>query len=67
MTKAKQMLMNWFDSEYRYRTYAVSQGTASIDWVLPEYRITWTEICAKAQELGITENAVDLRLWWDRS
>ena len=61
---SEQQLLKWFDEEYARRSRAVSDGTGKLDWLLPEYRITWSEITAKAEELGIKRNVVDMRLWW---
>jgi hypothetical protein len=60
----KQQLLRWFKAEYAGRTAAVKNGTAKIDWIVPEYRITWSEIMSKARDLGINDNIVDLRWWW---
>ena len=63
-TPAENELVKWYDETLLMRSRAVAQGTGKIDWLLPEYRVTWSEISAKAEELGIKRNVVDMRLWW---
>ena len=63
-TPAENELIKWFDEQYAMRSRAVAEGTGRIDWVVPEYRITWSEITAKAETLGIVRNVVEFRLWW---
>lgn len=59
-------LLIWYRAEYARRTAAIKAGTADIDWMVPGYRVRWSEVVAKAEELGLdTSDAalVDLRLW----
>jgi hypothetical protein len=57
-----QRLAQWYRSEYARRTKAVKAGTAPIDWLAAGYRVTWTEVVAKAEELGIdTSDITKLR------
>jgi hypothetical protein len=65
-TPAERALIEWFDEQYMLRSWAVGQGTGKISWVVPEYRVTWSEVCAKAEELGIKRNVAEFRLWWAR-
>ncbi|MCA2998449.1 MAG: hypothetical protein ING75_07580 [Rhodocyclaceae bacterium] len=55
-------LLEWYCAEYERRTKAVDEGTADIDWLIPEYRVSWTEVVTKAEQLGIKFNPVDRRL-----
>jgi hypothetical protein len=62
----KQQLVLWYRRTYRERTQTIEGGhEVNIDWILPETRIVWSEIMAKARDLGITDHVVDLRLWWN--
>lgn len=65
MTEAQQQLLDWFDAEYQRRTDLVEKGEGRIDWIAPDYRVSWTEVLSKAEELGITMNPVNLRHWID--
>jgi len=65
-TPAENELIKWFDEQYAMRSRAVAEGTAKLDWYPEEYRVSWTEIWMKAEELGIKRNVVDFRLWWAR-
>jgi hypothetical protein len=58
-------LIKWHKDEWDRRTKAVEEGTkASLEWVLPESRITMTEVLTKAEQLGIVEwSTVDFREW----
>jgi hypothetical protein len=63
---ARANLLAWFRAEYARRTAAVEAGTASIDWIVPDYRVSWSEVLAKAEALGLPTNhgeAIELRLW----
>lgn len=55
-------IIAWRDSEFSRRTAVVEAGEAPIDWLVPEYRVTFTECLAKAEELGVDIDAIDLRL-----
>lgn len=61
---AEESLIYWIKGEFVRRTIAVKKGTADISWIVPEYRISFTEVVSKAEELGVEiENMVDFRLW----
>lgn len=61
-------LRSWCRAESKRRKAAVDAGTAPVDWVLKEYRITWTEVLIQAAEFGLQVNdPVGLRLWWGRA
>ena len=60
----KRALVDWYNHEWRRRTAAVAHDDAALDWIDPDYRVSWSEFTAKAEELGWTGNPVDLRLWW---
>lgn len=60
----RRELRRWYRGELRRRRRMLREGTAPIDWNCG-FEILWTEITTKADELGITANAVDLRLWWN--
>ena len=68
MSPAQQELVKWERREYRRRSRLLRLGhpQAQIDWVSPEYRVTWSEVCAKADELGLEpgKDIVSFRLWW---
>lgn len=55
-------LQAWINAEFARRTAAVEAGTADLDWVVPEYRVSWSEVWSKAEELGLSMSLVDLRL-----
>jgi len=58
-------LRAWFEKEYRRRSAAVRAGTGKIEWLDKGTRVAWSEIAMKAVELGITDDIVTLRKWWD--
>lgn len=64
ITLQEQALLDWYHETWAYRT---ENRNDDINWVDPEYRITWTEVLAKADQLGALTgmNAVDRRLRWD--
>lgn len=61
-----QCLRTWCLAEFRRRTKALEEGTATmreqIDWAIPGYRLRFSEAQTKAEELGIDLNIVDLRV-----
>lgn len=61
---AKTPLGRWFRQTYIERTIKVALGEASIIDIEPGNRVPWSEVSAKARDLGSDENIVDLRLWW---
>lgn len=69
MTKAMDKLHQWMRDEWDRRTKLVEEGNISpsdIVWINPEYRLQFSEVTAKAQELGInTDDVVSFRLHLD--
>ena len=61
LNKKLTKLIDWIDSEYARRTKAVKNGTARIDWIDEGTRVSFSEIVAKAEALGIDTNPVSLR------
>lgn len=55
-------LRDWYIAEFNRRTELANEN---IDWTIPAYRVSWTEVAAAAERLGIKMNPVDLRLWCD--
>lgn len=53
------LLSAWYRKEFRKRSKAVKDGTAQIEWLVPEYRVSRTEVAAYAESIGITMNAQD--------
>lgn len=62
-----QALLDWYRSEYDRRTNAIEDGSGKIDWLIPGYRVSFTEVIMKAEQLGIRMNPVDLRRWFDEA
>lgn len=54
-------LVSWFLELYQSRT-----GTNNILDAEPNYRVPWSEIWAKMQDLGYDRGVVDGRIEWDR-
>lgn len=65
-TEAERALVAWYRAELARRTQAVEAGTAPIDWVEPEHRITRSELVAKADALGIHLNPVAFTYRWEQ-
>jgi hypothetical protein len=59
-------LLVWLRREYADRTKAVENGTGRIDWIVAAYRVSFSEIWAKAEQLGIPDDSVELRRWLAR-
>ena len=55
-------LVEWYKSEFKRRTDLLAAGNGRIDWIDPGTRVSFSEIWAKAEELGIEENPVTLRI-----
>lgn len=56
-------LAQWYRAEYARRTEAVERGEVCIDWALPQFRVSWSEVVAKAEQMGWQRGSpVDLRL-----
>jgi hypothetical protein len=49
----------WYRSEFKRRTEAIEAGGAKIDWLVPEYRVSRSEVVAYAESIGITMDAND--------
>ena len=64
ITEAETELLRWFRDTYRARTDAVQAGTAPIEWLDEGTRVSWTEIDAKVEQLGIRREPLEMRLWW---
>jgi hypothetical protein len=56
----EKLLVAWFKEKFATRT-----PPRSILDMIPEYRVTWTEIREKMAELGWNEAPPDLRLAWE--
>lgn len=69
MTPTEYSLVTWARREHARRTRLLREGKGQIDWIVPEYRVTWTEVCAKAEELGLEpyKDILGFRLWWDEA
>jgi hypothetical protein len=62
----EQSLKDWFDAEFDRRTQAVEAGDLSpkdLVWLSPDYRVQFSELSAKAEELGLRISPVDLAAW----
>lgn len=57
-------LRDWFIKTYLYRT---KNKNENIDWVLPEMRISFSELSVEAEKLGIKMNPVDLTIWFHKN
>jgi hypothetical protein len=54
-------LVAWYRGEFDRRTSALNSGQGRIDWLDAGSRVSFSEVSAKAEELGIKANPVDLR------
>jgi len=54
-------LKEWLRQEYDRRTRALEQGAGRIEWVMPECRVSFSEVVEKARELSIKDNITELR------
>ena len=60
MTDAQlDQLARWYHSEYQRRTEAITDNIGKIEWLVPEYRVSRTEVTAYAQSIGIELDADD--------
>jgi hypothetical protein len=67
MTAEKvRALRSWFDAEFRHRTKMLEAGEGKISWLNPGTRVSFSEVCAKAEELELSSNPVELRLMINR-
>lgn len=60
-------LRYWIKLQYDYRTDEIEQNRGRIDWIDPGTRVSFTEVWAKAEDLGIKMNVVEFRLWLGKS
>ena len=51
----------WADAEFARRTKAIEDGVVKLDWLVPEYRVTVTEILSYADHAGLTIDPLELR------
>ena len=56
----EEVLICWFRNLFKARTD--SRNVLDFD---PGYRVTWTEIWGKMQELGYSGNVIDARILWN--
>ena len=50
----------WYRSEFKRRTEAIkTSNTGTIDWLVPDYRVSRTEVVAYAESIGIVMDAQD--------
>lgn len=63
MNEKLQQLEKWLFDTFKVRTEFIENDGVNVDWLDPENRVHLTEICAKADELGITMHKLDLCLW----
>lgn len=69
MSELQQWAANaaaWREREFAARTAAVKAGSSNIDWIDPDYRVSWSEIlhhCPPPRNI----NAVDVRLAFDEA
>jgi hypothetical protein len=54
-------LIAWAKAEHARRTKALADGVQNIDWLDPAYRVTVSEILAKADSEGMTVDPIELR------
>ena len=66
ITEKDELYLDWFDNLFLKRTKMVENGTASIDIILEETRISWSESVEKMKELGFEDqfknNVVGMRI-----
>ena len=63
VTSAQVELIAWIEFEFIRRTLAVRRGSAPLDWVGTDDRVSIAEIQAKAEELGVEEAGDELQEW----
>jgi hypothetical protein len=63
MTTAHAHLATWFKTEFARRTKLLEAGDGRIDWIDAGTRVSFSEVSAKAGELGLPDDVVALRLW----
>jgi hypothetical protein len=63
ITPSQVRLMAWIEFEFIRRTLAVRRGSAPLDWVGTDHRVSFSEIQAQAHELGLQEKGDHLREW----
>lgn len=55
-------LKQWRRETFAERTRLLNAGQGRIDWLDEGTRVSWTEVVAKAEKLGVTLHPVELRL-----
>lgn len=55
-------LIAWYKAEYKRRTDLLDRDQGQIDWLDPGTRVSFSEVWAKAEELGVNESPVTLRI-----
>lgn len=62
----REVIAQWYLATFAERTSRLAAGEVNIDWAVPEYRVSWTEVVAQAAALGFdvsNPSLVDLRTW----
>lgn len=54
-----EKLSKWYRDEFKRRTEAIKDDSAKIDWLVPEYRVSRTEVVAYAESIGIQMSVDD--------
>lgn len=62
MSEPIDELVAWVRAEYARRTRAIAAGNGRIDWLDPGTRVSWSEVFAKAHDLGMKCAPVELRI-----
>lgn len=55
-------LRQWRRAEFKRRTALLQVDLGRIDWLDPGTRVSFSEVCEKARELGIDLPVTELRL-----
>jgi len=55
----KYKIKNWYQDQYWFRTRALNKGEGKIDWVDPGTRVSWSEVVAYAETLGLQLSPLD--------
>jgi hypothetical protein len=56
-------LIAWIEFEFIRRTLAVRRGSAPLDWIGTDHRVSSSEVQTQAKELGLSETGDHLREW----
>jgi hypothetical protein len=54
-------LIYWYKREFRQRTALLAKGEGRIEWIDAGTRVSFSEVCEKADDLGLEMNVVELR------